>query len=64
MHVSWLATVYFLLGEDGKGRFWRLVLQPTRVQLIESDSVRELTGKEPVKAYASSKPAVDQYSLL
>jgi hypothetical protein len=34
-----------------------------RVQLIESDSVRQLIGKEPVRAYVSSKPAVDQYSL-
>jgi hypothetical protein len=34
-----------------------------RVQLIESDSVRQLIGKKSVKAYVSSKAAVDQYSL-
>jgi hypothetical protein len=34
-----------------------------RVQLIESDGVRQLVGKEPIKPYVSSKTAVDELSL-
>lgn len=34
-----------------------------RAQLIESDAVRELIGKEPIIPYVSSKTAVDKLSL-
>lgn len=34
-----------------------------RAQLLESDGVRELIGKQPIKPYVSSKPAVDKLSI-
>jgi hypothetical protein len=34
-----------------------------RVQLIESDRLRELVGKEPIKKYVGTKAAVDELSL-